>query len=264
VDMATSQETTRVAIVTGSAQGIGRAIALRLAADGLHVVVSDISAKLELCQAVVKEIESASPEGQAVAVVCNVSVESDVEALVSTAVTKFGRLDVMVANAGVSDKHQSILEANIDDWEKLWAVNIRGVVLSYKHAAIQMVKQGHGGRIIGASSVLGKKGGPMLGAYVTSKFAVRGLTQTAAQELNPHNITVNAYCPGLIQTAMTTSTNTVPGTDPLAGIKEFLGDPNYKSAQPEVIAATVSHLASVEAHFITGQCVNICGGTTFD
>jgi len=264
--MSTSPETTRVAIVTGSAQGIGRAVALRLAADGLHTVVSDISSKLELCQAVVKEIESAYPGRQAVAVACDVSVEADVEALVNAAVAKFGRLDVMIANAGIIGNPQTILDMKIEECEKVWSVNLRGTVLCYKHAAIQMVKQGHGGRIIGASSMLGKRGAQMCGAYTTSKFAIRGLTQTVAQELNPHNITVNAYCPGIIETPMMTSPAAakVGGGDPIGAFKMLFGNPNIKTGQAEDVAATVSHLASVEAHFITGQSVNICGGTVFD
>ncbi|KAJ7217018.1 short chain oxidoreductase, partial [Mycena pura] len=197
----------RVALVTGAAQGIGRAIALRLAADGLDVGVADLPAKLDALNGLVEEIEALGRKAHPIAT--DVSKEAEVQAMVDATVSEsaLGRLDVsqMVANAGVGSRAASILDADFADWERIWDVNIRGVIFCYKHAARQMVKQGDGGRIIGASSICGLRGFAGKGGYCISKAAVRSQTQTVALELRTHRITVNAYAPGLIETEMTKS-----------------------------------------------------------
>ncbi|KAF8205616.1 hypothetical protein K438DRAFT_1917975 [Mycena galopus ATCC 62051] len=198
--MSTPQEYTRVALVTGAAQGIGRAIALRLAADGLDVAVNDLPGQSDSLDAVVREIHSLGRK--AIAAVGNVSKEEEVKAMVETTVATLGRLDVMVANAGVGAITVSVMDVDVKDWEKNWEVNIRGVLLCYKYGARQMVKQGTSGRIIGASSICGQRGFAGVGGYCVSKAAVRSLTQTAALELKEHGITVNAYAPGAIDTNM--------------------------------------------------------------
>jgi len=254
--MASPKFAPQTAIVTGSAQGIGRAIALRLADDGLDVVLNDIQNKSEALAETANEIRK---KGRKVLVVItDCSQESEVQHLVDETVKEFGRLDVMIANAGIGIGG-SLLETSLSDWEKVWAVNVRGVFLCYQIAAKQMVKQGSGGRIICASSIFGKKGYAGVSAYSSSKFAVRGLTQCAALELGEHGITVNAYAPGVIQTEMIGPVLTGPGS-----VRELMKIPHAKLGQPEDIASVVSYLAKPEAHFITGQSIIVDGGLQFD
>ncbi|KAJ7080362.1 hypothetical protein B0H15DRAFT_856857 [Mycena belliarum] len=270
--------TTRVALVTGAAHGIGRAIALRLAADGLDVALNDLPVHLPALAALVAEIEAAGTgtgagesagtgKGRrAVTVAGDVTQEAEVRAMVEEAVGKLGRLDVMVANAGIADGGTTVMDADIAKCEKCWAVNIRGVVLCYKYAARQMVAQGEGGRIIGASSVCGQRGFAGLGAYCISKAAVRSLTQTAALELREHGITVNAYAPGVIDTAMTRAPATAEhdrthGAG--SGLKQLLKLPDVRTGEPADVAALVAFLASRDAHFMTGQTVSVDDGIHF-
>ncbi|KAF9820717.1 hypothetical protein IEO21_01160 [Rhodonia placenta] len=189
----------RIAVVTGAAQGIGRVIALRLADEGLDVAVNDVASKTDELQELVSQIQARG--GRSLAVPADVSVEGDVEVMITKVVQEFGRLDVMVANAGLAF-YKTLIELPIEDFDKIVAVNIRGVMLCYKHAAIQMIQQGKGGRIVGASSVAGKQAVPMMSAYCATKFAIRGLTQSAALELSKYGITVNCYAPGLIKTTL--------------------------------------------------------------
>ncbi|KAI0949994.1 hypothetical protein AcV7_008598 [Taiwanofungus camphoratus] len=159
----------------------------------------------------------------------------------------------MVANAGIV-LFKSILDTQLEEWDRMMLINVRGVMLCYKYAAVQMIKQGRGGRIIGASSVAGKTGVLNLSAYCASKFAVRGITQSAALEFAPHNITVNAYCPGGMNT-------------PMGSFAHASVDDSHKQSpfgDPEVIASIVSYLAKPESYFITGQSVVVDGGTVFD
>ncbi|KAJ7722871.1 acetoin reductase family protein [Mycena maculata] len=196
-----SNELQGVALVTGAAQGIGKAIALRLAADGFAVAVNDLPQNAALLSEVVQAIRDLGVE--ALACIADVSIDEEVKNMIAQVVGHFptGRLDVMVANAGVA-KWSTVVDTTADQWDRVMEVNARGTFLCYKYAAMQMIKQGHGGRIIGAASICAKKGVPSLGAYSASKFAIRGLTQTAAQELGPHGITCNTYAPGGIDTAM--------------------------------------------------------------
>jgi len=254
--MASPNFTPQTAIVTGSAQGIGRAIALRLANDGIDVVLNDIQSKSDALSEVADEIRKKGR--RALVVIADCTQESEVQHLVDETVKEFSRLDIMIANAGIG-RGGSLLETSLSDWEQVWAVNVRGVFLCYQIAAKQMVKQGSGGRIIGASSILGKKGSAGLGAYSSSKFAVRGLTQCAALELGEHGITVNAYAPGVIQTEMIGPVLTGPGS-----LRERMKIPHASLGQPEDIASIVSYLAKPEAHFITGQSIIVDGGVLFD
>ncbi|KAF4563735.1 hypothetical protein EYR40_003139 [Pleurotus pulmonarius] len=177
----------RVAVITGAARGIGQSIAARLVADGLAVIVNDIASKASELEAVVKELNgqassaSAGDTSNIVAhsVIGDVSKEEDVENMIKEAVRVFGRLDVMVANAGIAGPNSKIVDAKVEEWEALLSVNLRGVLLCYKHAARQMIKQNiQHGRIIGASSMAGLRGNPTQGAYCASKSAVRSITQT--------------------------------------------------------------------------------------
>ncbi|KAF7363911.1 hypothetical protein MSAN_01049200 [Mycena sanguinolenta] len=273
-----TQEYTRVAIVTGASRGIGKGIALRLAADGLDVVVADLADQKDPLDAVAEEIRGLGRK--ALTVSCDVSKEDEVQAMVVAAVSELGRLDVMVANAGVS-LAGSVMDAEIEAWEKCWAVNIKGVLFCYKHAARQMVKQGTGGRIIGAisshvsarptfnhplpgaSSVCGQRGYANVGAYCISKAAVRSLTQTTALELREHNITVNAYGPGAIDTAMVANPlDEVHGAGYF--VKQLLKIPEgVRTGQPSDVANVVSFLVSPQSHFVTGQTLCVDDGIHF-
>ncbi|KAK7034629.1 hypothetical protein VNI00_012271 [Paramarasmius palmivorus] len=226
----------RVALITGAAQGIGKAIALRLAKEGFDIAINDIRAKSGQLGSVAETIMGL---GRRVDVVpADVSVEKDVQGMIGETVEKLGSLDVF---------H---LTASVHDWDKTFEINVRGVFLCYKYAAKQMIEQGRGGRIIGASSAGGKQGFPGVAAYSASKFAVRGLTQSAALELGKYNITVNTYAPGAINTDMFLSS--CPDIDVELATQRI--------GQPADIASVVAYLASDEAHFITGQSVSVDGG----
>ncbi|KAJ6545399.1 acetoin reductase family protein [Mycena capillaripes] len=252
-----------IAVVTGAAQGIGRAIALRLAGDGFDVALNDIASKSALLDGVKAEIIAL---GRRSATFCgDVSVDADVKAMVDGVVAALGGLDVMVANAGICKARASLLDVEPEDWDNTFAINARGTFLCYKHAARQMILQGRGGRILGACSGAGKQGYSMLPDYSASKFAIRGLTQAAAQEFGKHGITVNAYAPGSVPTPMTEQ------FAPLAGMEQeaFFAMQAKLAATgvnptPLDIAAMVSFLASKEAHFITGQSILGDGGRLFD
>ncbi|KAJ7234764.1 NAD(P)-binding protein [Mycena haematopus] len=248
------------AFVTGAAQGIGRSIALRLAEDGFDVAVNDVpenSAKLDAVIAEIKQKGRKSSKHLA-----DVSQDENVKQMVENVVKHHGGLDVMVANAGILGPSMTVLtEVSADQWDQIMNVNARGTFLCYKYAGLQMIKQGHGGRIIGASSVAGKKGLAFQTAYCASKFAIRGLTQAAASELGTHGITVNAYAPGAVDTAMLTGATTSP-EDATAVYKEM--SPLKLVGTPEDIANLVSFLASKESQFITGQSISINGGLFFD
>ncbi|KAF9445073.1 NAD(P)-binding protein [Macrolepiota fuliginosa MF-IS2] len=162
----------------------------------------------------------------------------------------------MVANAGIG-RVSPFTEGTEEIWDQIMAINARGVFLCYKYAAKVMIAQGRGGRIIGASSVLGKQGVGYVSAYTASKFAVRGLTQSAAQELAKYRITVNAYAPA-------------SALDLDEAAKKVLMDSEIKKTlvgrlgKPEGIASIVSYLASQESAFITGQTISVNGGQFFD
>ncbi|KAI0777895.1 NAD-binding protein [Irpex lacteus] len=244
--------TRRVAFITGGAQGIGEAIALGLAQDGLDVAILDVKDKEYLMKGVTKRVTELGR--RALWFVGDVTNEDSVKSAIEETVEKLGGLDVMVANAGIM-RVGSIIELSVEEWNKVFAVNTTGVLLCYKHAAIQMIKQGRGGRIIGACSVAGKHGFPGAGAYSASKFAVRGLTHSLSQEMKEHQITVNAYAPGFIDTPMVAEVN-----------KELVKQSpiGAKTASPSVVAGLVSYLSRPESHFINGQIITIDGGGVLD
>ncbi|KAI0719006.1 NAD-binding protein [Fomitopsis betulina] len=244
-----------VAIVTGAAQGIGRSVALRLVQDGLSVAINDIPAKRAQIDGVVAEIRATG--AIAVAAPADVTDEEAVQEMIASVVEKLGGLDVMVANAGVMT-YGPLLTVPTQEWDRVMNINLRGVMLCYKYAAKQMVEQGRGGRIIGASSLAGRHGMPNTSAYAASKFAIRGLTQSLAAELTKHNITVNVYAPGGIRTNIvdveTAKASGIVDSDMM----------KFPVAEPEVIASLVSYIAKPEAYFITGQTISANGGAHFD
>ncbi|KAI0067046.1 NAD(P)-binding protein [Artomyces pyxidatus] len=262
------------AFVTGGARGLGREIAIRLATDGFDVAINDLPGTEELSD-VAKEIESKGRKSHVV--VGDVSVEQDVIDMIKSVVDALGGLDVMVANAGililqkflesespVTRAHDSwesthfAPAATVEAFDRTLAVNARGVMLCYKHAGKQMIAQGRGGRIIGASSLGGKKGFSSLLSYSASKFAVRGLTQCAADELGKYGITVNAYCPGGIQTRLTKVVDDFNSETGPSGNGDVLKslvtqNPMGRAGVPEDVAGLVSFLASKDSSFITGK-----------
>lgn len=253
------------AIVTGASRGIGRGIALRLAEDGFDVIVNDIAPQEKATIDVVSEIQSTGK--QAIAAIADVSQQEEVERMVAKAVDKFGHLDVMVANAGILET-TPLLEMTIEKWDRVMAINLRGVFLCYTVAARQMIKQGTGGKLIGACSISGYRPSGKAPAYCTSKWGVRGLTQTAALEFGEHGISVNAYCPGSVKTDMSTVF-----AERLAKERGAAGDSIndvYRSSShrknalnkelfPNDIAGLVSFLASTNSSGMTGQTI-ICDG----
>lgn len=237
----------QVALVTGAARGIGKAIAARLQQEAAVVVLNDILAP---------ELEQVHQEGiGAHAIVADVSVREQVQAMVDEVVARFGRLDILVNNAGVEPK-APMLEMTDDQWDRAMAVNLKGVFLGTQIAARQMVSRGQGGRIIQISSIAGKNFLPNCSNYCASKAGVIGFTREAARELAPHGITVNAVCPGVIETEMTAAARANP-----ALMEKWMREiPAKRLGGPDEVAAFVAFLASPQAAYITGQSMNIDGG----
>ncbi|MCQ8241560.1 SDR family oxidoreductase [Rhizosaccharibacter radicis] len=258
-------ETGRNALVTGASRGIGRAIALRLADDGHDVAVNDVAANAAGLEEVVGLIREKGR--RSAALLGDVSAEADVEAIVQDAAGTLGRLDIMVANAGIAQV-LPLLEVSVEDWDRMMAINLRGVFLCYKAAAKRMIEQGGGGKIIGAASIVAHRPFAMLGHYSASKWGVRGLTQAAAMEWARHGITVNAYCPGIVGTAMwdliDEKLSESEGLQRGGAIRKYsdlihLG----RVSVPEDVAKFVSYLASPDSDYMTGQSVMIDGGIQF-
>jgi meso-butanediol dehydrogenase/(S,S)-butanediol dehydrogenase/diacetyl reductase len=173
----------------------------------------------------------------------------------------------MVANAGVAQT-KALLDVTPEDYDRIHAVNGRGVFLTYTEAARQMIKQGHGGKIIGASSIAGHKGFGLLGVYSSSKFGVRALTQAAAQEWAQYGITVNAYCPGIVDTKMWVEVDHDLGEINGVGEGESMkamaaGITIGRVSKGEDVAAFVSYLAGPDSDYMTGQSPLIDGGMLF-
>ncbi|CAF4241086.1 unnamed protein product, partial [Rotaria sordida] len=185
------------ALITGAAQGIGRAIAFRLAKDGFNVAVNDIEKNSSKLNQVKQEIENIGRKS--VAIIADVSQDKQVQSMMSNVREKLDSLNVVVANAGIC-QIKPMIKISADDWDKIFAINMRGVFLCYREAAKIMIEQGKGGKIIGACSTAGYSSHTMAAHYIAGKWGVRGLTQATALELAKYNIKVNAYCPGITET----------------------------------------------------------------
>ncbi|KAH9890624.1 NAD-P-binding protein [Cubamyces lactineus] len=229
----------RAAVVTGAAQGIGETIALRLADDGFDVVIFDLPGKRGEVEAVVRAIETKGR--RALGVFGDVSLEADVVSLVEWTVQEFGGLDVMVANAGIY-RSTPILDLKVEEYDSIMAVDTRGVILALKHAGRQMVEQGRGGRILAAASWAAKQGILNASAHSASKFAARGLVQSAALEFLQNNITVNAYAPGLVLTPLALHPDDDINGGPGSTAMKHAGLPtNVQAVTPEEVAELVTY-----------------------
>ena len=269
----------KVAVVTGSGRigGIGQAIAGALAREGAKIVLSDIGRPFEDFPeyevAERSDIErfrdDLARRGADVDVVfADVAKEDDVANLVRRAVERFGRLDVMVNNAGIGLGLVPVVDLTVEAWRRNLDVMALGTMLGIREAAKRMIEQGEGGAIVNVASQAGKTGWPLLGAYCAAKFAVLGLTQVAAKELGGFRITVNAVCPGTVETPLLDlkgglwEAYTKLSGRPLAELKaEILTQiPLGRFQKPEDVADLVVFLASEQGRYITGSAINTTGG----
>ena len=255
----------KTAIVTGGGGGIGKAIALRLAAEGASVVVTDLRG--DSAQLVVDEILEKG--GKAVAIETDGTSESGVEGMVAAALETFGAIDILVNNVGGGSGLSLIARCAVEDWDRTIEVNLKSTFLACRAVAPHMMKRKQG-RIINISSISGKQAESLIGAYSASKFGVIGLTQVLAKELGRYSITVNAVCPGYIWTS---------GWEQMAGwLKDNFSSmadktleqifeervkpltPLQRPQKAEDVASLVAYLASEEARNISGQAINVDGG----
>ncbi|KAL1750495.1 hypothetical protein FB107DRAFT_294553 [Schizophyllum commune] len=238
----------RVALVTGASRSIGRAIALRLADDGLNIALNDLPSARERLEGVRGEVEERGRK--ALTVVADVSSEPDVKRMVDDT--------AMVANAGVLIWKKCV-DTTVEDYHRLHSVNSLGLFLCYKYAASKMQELGNkSGRIIGASSGAGRVGHPMTGVYSQTKFGVRGLTHAFASELASTGITVNCYCPGWVDTDMVRAIAEKSGDAAALYATANERTPVGRIGQPEDVANVVSFLASPQADLITGKSYLHC------
>lgn len=237
----------KVAIVTGASRGIGRATALALAAEGAQVVVNYASSSASADQVVAEIIGMG---GDAIALAADVSKPEEVDALFAAAMEKWGRIDVLVNNAGIT-RDTLLLRMKLEDWQAVIDLNLTGVFLCTRAASKIMLKQ-KSGRIVNITSVAGQMGNPGQANYSAAKAGVIGFTKTVAKELAPRGITVNAVAPGFIATDMTADLKAEP-------ILQFI--PLARYGQPEEVAGMIRFLvADPAAAYVTGQVMNVDGG----
>ena len=267
----------KVVVVTGSGRpkGLGQAVLQRFADEGAHCVVSDVPTGgegLASSADVAEVVGDLHARGAEVLVQpCDVSQEADCDALVAAAVARFGRLDVLVNNAGIGFVMKPLLETSAADWDRVLNVNLKGAFLASKAAARQFIAQGVGadgiaGRIINIASQAAKSGFPHMAPYTSSKHGMVGLTRSNAVELGAHRITVNAVCPNHVTTGLGAAQNEyfskLLGFDSVEAYlanmkaKNPLGRPGLASDT----AAACAWLASADAVYVTGEAVNVSGG----
>jgi 3-oxoacyl-[acyl-carrier protein] reductase len=238
----------KIALVTGAAQGIGRDIALGLAADGADVAICDVN--LEAAQKTAADIEAKGRKS--LAVKANVAASTDVTAMIDQVVEKFGRIDIVVNNAGIT-RDGLILRMKEEDWDLVLSINLKGAFLCTKAALKHMTKQ-RAGTIINIASIVGAMGNAGQANYVASKAGLIGLTKTIAREYANRNVTANAVAPGFIDTAMTKALTEQVRAELAKQI------PLGRLGSSEDVANAVRFLASPSAAYITGQVIHVNGG----
>jgi NAD(P)-dependent dehydrogenase (short-subunit alcohol dehydrogenase family) len=266
----------KVAVCTGAGRtdGLGAGILHRLAAEGCKVVVSDLG---EPDRFLASEDIGATDEMNAVAdalraagtevrvVPCDVRRDADAKALIEATVAEFGRIDILINNAGVGYMLKPFTEVTLEEWQLVIDVNLTGAFLCSKYAAQAMSKTGDGGRIINIASQAAKSGFPDLAAYVSSKHGMVGFTRAIASELGQHGITVNAVCPNHVTTGLGAKQNEYFAKMQNLTVEDFLAAmrnriPLGRPGLVEDTAAAVAFLASDDAQYITGEAMNVSGG----
>ncbi len=253
----------KVALVTGAAQGIGRGIALRLAKDGFDIALVDL--KADKLDAVKKAVEALGRKASTFS--ADVSKRDDVYAAIDHAEKSLGGFDVIVNNAGIAQV-QPIADVKPEEVERIFRINVDGVLWGIQAAAAKFKARKQKGKIINASSIAGHDGFAMLGVYSATKFAVRALTQAAAKEYASAGITVNAYCPGIVGTDMWVEIDErfseITGAPKGETYKKYVEGIALGRAQtPDDVAALVSFLASPDSDYITGQAILTDGGIVY-
>ncbi len=238
----------KVAVITGSARGIGKAIATRYAQAGAKVVISDINQ--EACEATAKEIAGLGVETFAVA--CNVTNKVDVEKLMDAVKTKFGSIDILVNNAGIT-KDNLFVRMKEEEWDAVLAVNLKGTFLCAQAAGTIMMRQ-RKGKIVNIASVSGLFGNAGQANYAASKAGVVGLTKVIARELAIRNVNCNAIAPGFFKSDMTDKLS----EEIRANVEKQI--PLGKMGSVEDIANVALFLAAEESNYMTGQVLSVCGG----
>ena len=241
----------KVVLVTGAGRGIGKAIALAFAHEGARVAVNDINP--DSCAATASEINSI--DGEAIACHADVSSKLAVQTMLIDIEDRWGRIDILINNAGV-EPHKPIVAMDEADWDRTIDVNLRGAFICSQSVGRMMVKQG-GGVIVNIASIAGRAAGLRdRSAYVASKTGLIGFTKECAREFAAHNIRVNAVCPGVIITEMTSHLR-----DNEAQLKKWLEDiPLGRLGEPDDVTGLVLFLCSDAARYITGQAINVDGG----
>ena len=254
------------AFVTGAGSGIGRGISLRLAQEGADIAVCDIDqVKAEETVSKIEELGQ-----KATVLICDVGKEKEIENAVRNALESFGKIDILANCAGSGDTNKSFEEIDSTLWDRIYSINVKGPFFLSKIIGMDMIKRNIRGRIINISSTEGKTNRAGSIAYSSSKHALIGLTQGLAIQLAPYEITVNAICPGLIDTPIWHKADKDMDL-PLGSMIKMVVDTSIEQRQlkiarvgtPGDIAAAVSFLASEDASYMTGQAINVCGGLEF-
>jgi NAD(P)-dependent dehydrogenase (short-subunit alcohol dehydrogenase family) len=249
----------QVALITGGASGIGKATALKLASRGINVVIS--GRREELGAAAVKEVEAVATGGAKVRFIRNdVTDEDDVKAMISRIVSEFGRLDMAVNNAGISNEIASLNRSDSSKFSAMVDANVLGLYYCMKHEITQMLSQGKGS-IVNLASIAGLNGMPWAGAYAATKHAVAGLTKSAALDHAAQGVRINGVAPGAVKTDIIAAQ--LEGNDPNYNEQTISAmHPMNRLGRPDEIANGIVWLLSDEASFVTGHIIAIDGGFT--
>jgi NAD(P)-dependent dehydrogenase (short-subunit alcohol dehydrogenase family) len=245
----------KVAVVTGAAGGIGSAVALRLSQEGARIALVDVDGDAA-------DRTAAALPGEALAVAADVSTEPGVDAYMNAAIQRFGRIDAVHLNAGYAGRLVPLVDSDAEDFDRVMAVNVRGIYLGLRTAIRRMLEQDSGGSIVVTSSGLGLRGGQLWGPYAASKHAVLGLMRSASLEHARDGIRVNAVCPGFVDTAMVRPTEDMVDGDDRSAARAALENlvPLGRYARPAELAGLVAWLLSSESSYTTGGYYTADGG----